>query len=51
MKKPDILNPELENSVTEQEEDRFKSKLDITDLDAEQITGGAMSICDTYAPQ
>ena len=41
MKKPDILNPELENSVTEPKENKFDSKLDITDLDAEQITGGS----------
>ena len=47
MKKPDILNPELEASVTEPKEDEFKSKLDITDLDAEQVTGGATYTCFT----
>ena len=42
MKKPDILNPELENSVTEPKEDEFKSKLELSDLDAEQVTGGTV---------
>ena len=42
MKKPDILNQKPENSVTEPKEDEFKSKLDISDLDAEQITGGTV---------
>ena len=49
MKKPDILNPELENSVTEPKQEQFKSRLDITDLDAEQITGGCIKVlCTTY---
>ena len=51
MNKPDILNPELENSVTEPKQEQFKSRIEITEKDVEQVTGGAMSICETYASQ
>ena len=47
MKKPDILNPELEASVTEPKDDKFDSKLEITDLEVEQVTGGATYRCFT----
>ena len=49
MKKPDILNAELEDTVTEAKQEQFKSRLDITDLDAEQITGGCIKVlCTTH---
>ena len=49
MKKPDILKAELEDTVTEAKQEQFKSRLDITDLDAEQITGGSIKVlCTTY---
>ena len=40
MKKPDILNPELEDSVTEPKHEQFQSCLEVTDTDAEQVAGG-----------
>ena len=45
MEKPDILNAELENAVTEAKQEQFKSRLDITDVDAEQIAGGGVANC------
>ena len=48
VKKPDILKSELDTSATEPQEEAFKSRLEIDEL---EVTGGAMSICHTYAPQ
>ena len=45
MKKPDILNPELEASVTEPKQEQFKSRLEVTDQDAEQVAGGVTPYC------
>ena len=45
MKKPDILNPELEDSVTEPKQEQFKSRLEVTDQDAEQVAGGVTPYC------
>ena len=50
MKKPDILKSELDTSATEPQEEAFKSKLEIDNLDLNKVAGGAMSICETYAP-
>ena len=44
MKKADILQSETEKNVTEPKEDDFRPKLEVTDLDTEQITGGRV-IC------
>ena len=51
VKEPEILKSELDTSATEPQEEAFKSRLEIDELDLEKITGGAMSICDTYASQ
>ena len=50
VKKPEILKSELDTSATEPQEEAFKSRLEIDELDLEKVTGGAMSICETYAP-
>ena len=44
MKKTDIPQSETEKTVTEPKEDDFRPKLEVTDLDTEQITGGTV-IC------
>ena len=44
MKKPDILQSETETAVTKPKEDESRPKLEVTDLDTEQITGGRI-IC------
>ena len=40
MKKPDILKPEIEESVTEPEQEQFQSRLEVTETDTEQVAGG-----------
>ena len=44
MKKTNIPQSETEKTVTEPKEDDFRPKLEVTDLDTEQITGGT-TIC------
>ena len=49
MKKPDILKPEIEESVTEPKQEQFKSRLEVTDTDAEQVAGGSIKVlCTAY---
>ena len=45
MKKPDILNPELEDSVTEPKLEQFKSRIEISEKDVEQVAGGVNPYC------
>ena len=44
MKKADIMQSETETAVTKPKEDESRPKLEVTDLDIEQITGGRI-IC------
>ena len=44
MKKADILQSETETAVTKPKEDESRPKLEVTDVDAEQVTGGT-TIC------
>ena len=49
MEKPDILKAELEDTVTETKQEKFKSQLEITETDAEQVAGGAFKVkCAIY---
>lgn len=47
MSKPDILKSEIEQSVTEPEQESFKSQLEITEEDVEQVAGGK-TLCRAY---
>ena len=51
MIEPEILKSELDTSATEPQEEAFKARLEIDNLDLNKVAGGAMSICDIYAPQ
>lgn len=41
MNKPNIPNPELEESVAEPKDEIFKSRLEIEEPDLEKIAGGS----------
>ena len=45
VKKPDILKSELDTSATEPQEEAFKSRLEIDELDLEKVTGGVTPYC------
>ena len=47
VKKPDILKSELDTSVTEPQEEAFKARLEIDELDLEKVSGGAPPRCYT----
>ena len=44
MKKPDILKSELDTSATEPQEEAFKARLEIDELDLEKVTGGSSKV-------
>ena len=47
VKKPDILKSELDTSATEPQEEAFKARLEIDELDLEKVSGGATYRCYT----
>ena len=47
MKKPEILKSELDTSATEPQEEAFKARLEIDNLDLEKVSGGATYRCHT----
>ncbi len=47
VKEPEILKSELDTSATEPQEEAFKARLEINELDLEKVTGGAPPRCHT----
>ena len=45
VKKPDILKSELDTSATEPQEEAFKARLEIDELDLEKVAGGVTPYC------
>ena len=49
MKKPEILKSELDTSATEPQEEAFKTRLEIDELDIEKVAGGSIKVlCTAY---
>ena len=45
VKKPEILKSELDTSATEPQEEAFKARLEIDELDLEKVAGGVTPYC------